>query len=456
MPTTQSLLDHLADALATDRLAVAIAEMAARHPERAAIITGAGTDARRVIDYAALAKALATFEARLDEVRPAGVVTAATQVQSLVVIAAACGRLRVPLAFLASDSHDLAGPLVDWLLVDDSLSLPADATGRPRHAPESVPPPVIVATSGTSGPPKLVDHAWDSVLAAARLAEQWQGLGWLLVYDPARWAGIQVWAQAMLSGGWIVVPESRDPDVVARALVDESVAVLPATPTLMRGLLTSADRSVLVRGQVDRITLGGEAADAQLLADIRGFYPLAKITQVYATTELGEVFRVTDGKPGFPAAWLGKAMPGGVRLSTRRDGELVVQLSRDTTEVLTGDLVERHGDRFEFAGRRSDVILVGGAKVYPKRVEEVLRGVPGVAEARVWGLPSAMTGEMVAAEIVLGAALPERASPDDVRTAALAACRERLDPAAVPRVLDIVKRITATAAGKTPRLARRP
>ncbi|NBU40422.1 MAG: hypothetical protein EBS51_06350, partial [Planctomycetia bacterium] len=206
---------------------------------------------------------------------------------SLIVIAAACGRQRVPLAFLSRDSRDLAAPLVDWIAIDDSLSVPADL--RTRHELESFPPPVIVATSGTSGPPKLVDHAWDSVLAAARLAEQWQGLGWLLVYDPARWAGIQVCAQAMLSGGWLVVPESRDdPNVVARALVDESVAVLPATPSLMRRLLTAADRSVLVRGQVDRITLGGEAADAQLLADVRGFYPLAKISQVYATTELGE------------------------------------------------------------------------------------------------------------------------------------------------------------------------
>jgi acyl-CoA synthetase (AMP-forming)/AMP-acid ligase II len=454
MPTTDSLREHLAEALATDRLALAITEMAVRHPDRPALVTGAGGAGRRTVDYAALAAAVTDFAARLDRIRPAGILAMAGRVESLVVIAAACGRLRVPLALLAGDSRDLAGPLVDWLPVDDTLALPADTGGRQRHEPASVPPPVIVATSGTSGPPKLVDHAWDSVLAAARLAEQWQGLGWLLVYDPARWAGIQVWAQAILSGGWLVVPESRDADIVARALVDESVAVLPATPTLMRRLLTSADRSVLARGQVDRITLGGEAADAQLLADTRGLYPLAKITQVYATTELGEVFRVADGQPGFPAAWVGRALPAGVRLSVRRDGELVVQLSRDTAEVLTGDLVERRGDRFEFTGRRGDVIVVGGAKVYPRRIEEVLRGVPGVADARVWGLPSAITGELVAAEIVTTVPLPEGVSPDGVRAAALSACRERLEPAAVPRVLDIVKRIAATAAGKTPRLAR--
>ena len=70
---------------------------------------------------------------------------------------------------------------------------------------------------------------------------------------------------------------------------------------------------------------------------------------------------------------------------------------------------------------------------------------------RVYGLPSAVTGELVAAEIVLANPLPAEASPESVRGAALSACRDTLDPAAVPRVLDIVKAIVTTAAGKVPR-----
>jgi acyl-CoA synthetase (AMP-forming)/AMP-acid ligase II len=208
---------------------------------------------------------------------------------------------------------------------------------------------------------------------------------------------------------------------------------------------------MLERVAIDRITLGGEAADGPLLDQARATFPAARITQVYATTELGEVFRVADGRPGFPATWLGKALPGGVRLSTRRDGELLVQLSRDSAEIGTGDLVERRGDRYEFTGRRSDVIVVGGAKVLPGRVEEVLRGVPGVAEARVYGLPSGITGELVAAEIVLSDPPPQGSTPDGVRSTALTACRAALEHHGVPRILDIVKRIATTAAGKTPR-----
>jgi acyl-CoA synthetase (AMP-forming)/AMP-acid ligase II len=144
-------------------------------------------------------------------------------------------------------------------------------------------------------------------------------------------------------------------------------------------------------------------------------------------------------------------MPGGIRLSTRRDGELLVQLSRDSTDVATGDLVELRGDRYEFTGRRSDVIVVGGAKVQPRRVEDLLRSVAGVAEARVYGQPSAITGELVAAEIVLIDPLPAGATPESVRAAALAACRGSLEPHGVPRILDIVSRIKTTSAGKASR-----
>jgi len=435
---------------APERLAFAIHEIARQAPDRIAVVAAAGSPQRQAIEYGALASAVAAVERALSAAPPQGVIVRARRVDALVAVAAACGRQGVPVALLADDARDLVGELRDWTVVDDTLQVPGSRGGRTRVA-DTDPPHVVVATSGTSGPPKLVQRTWDSVLAAARLAEQWQGLGWLMAYDATRWAGIQVWAQSVLTGGRLVVPASRDPDVVARALAEDQVAILPSTPTLLRRLIASADPTLLSQARPERITLGGEAADGPLLEQAKQVFPGAKITHVYATTELGEVFRVSDGRPGFPATWLGRQLPGGIRLSTRRDGELLVQLSRDTAEVATGDVVERRGDRCEFTGRRSDVIVVGGAKVFPKRVEEVLRGVAGVTEARAYGQPSAITGELVAAEIVLADPLPAGASPESVRAATLAACRESLEPHGVPRILDIVKRITTTSAGKTSR-----
>ena len=446
----------VAEVAAPARLAAAIEAIAAQEPDRVAIVTAAGRGAeeRHAISYGKLAADVASVERRLRDVHPTGVVARAGGLPSLIAIVAACGRQRVPLALVAEDSRDLVGELRDWSVCGDDLAVPPPpAHGKPRREFDSSSPQVVVATSGTSGPPKLVEHSWDSLLAAARLAERWHARGWILVYDATRWAGTQVWLQSMLTGGRVIVPASRDPDCVARAAADEGVSILPATPTLLRRVISSGDRDSVGRMKLDRITLGGEAADGPLLEQARALFPAAKVTHVYATTELGEVFRVSDGLPGFPADWLGRPLPGGTRLSTRRDGELIVQLSRDTAEVATGDLVERRGERYEFTGRRSDTIVVGGAKVFPRRVEDVLRAVPGVADARAYGLPSAITGEIVAAQIVATDPLPDGVTPESLRAASLAACRAALEPHSVPRVLDFARKLFTNPSGK---VSRRP
>jgi acyl-coenzyme A synthetase/AMP-(fatty) acid ligase len=47
--------------------------------------------------------------------------------------------------------------------------------------------------------------------------------------------------------------------------------------------------------------------------------------------------------------------------------------------------------------------------------------------------------------------LPEAATPESIRAAALAVCRSGLEPHGVPRILDIVKKIATNPAGKVPR-----
>ena len=69
--------------------------------------------------------------------------------------------------------------------------------------------------------------------------------------------------------------------------------------------------------------------------------------------------------------------------------------------LVTGDLVDVHGDRVSFQGRTDDILNIGGAKVYPQEVEAFLLACPGVAEARVRGLRNPMGGRLLAADVVL-------------------------------------------------------
>jgi long-chain acyl-CoA synthetase len=68
----------------------------------------------------------------------------------------------------------------------------------------------------------------------------------------------------------------------------------------------------------------------------------------------------------------------------------------------TGDLARRDEDGFYFiVDRKKDMINRSGFNVYPREVEEILYGHPAVAEAAVFGVPDAMSGEEIAALVTL-------------------------------------------------------
>jgi acyl-coenzyme A synthetase/AMP-(fatty) acid ligase len=105
--------------------------------------------------------------------------------------------------------------------------------------------------------------------------------------------------------------------------------------------------------------------------------------------------------------------------------------------VATGDLVEHVGTRVLFRGRKTEVINVGGVKVHPLKVEEVVLRVPGIAAARVYGRPNPITGQIVACDVELA----DDAVEDEVRRAVEQACRADLNRYEQPRQVSVVSRI---------------
>jgi len=67
----------------------------------------------------------------------------------------------------------------------------------------------------------------------------------------------------------------------------------------------------------------------------------------------------------------------------------------------TGDMVENDGDWLRIRGRESDVINVGGQKVFPAEVETVLMEAENVIDATVYGVPNPLIGNQVEARVSL-------------------------------------------------------
>lgn len=338
----------------------------------------------------------------------------------------------------------------------------APPAGAPPEAPSVLPRgAVVILTSGTSGIPKAVQHSWTSLSGPVRSRPELDGAVWLLTYPYQLYAGLQVVLQVLLGQGTIVaMPADPSPVAVLRRMAEAGVGFVSGTPSFFRQLLTFGGADQFARLHVKQLTLGGERVGQDVLDSLRSRFPSARLVHIYATSELGRCFAVTDGLEGFPARWLEEPLRDGVRLRIR-DGQLEVRPAFPMTRYagdrpaavlpdgwcLTGDLAEQVGERVFFRGRRSDLINVGGFKVNPVRVEDILRTCAGVRDARVFARTSALAGELVAAEIVLAPEVDEAAARAAVRTVLAGQLRE----AERPRFLDVVREISRTAAGKTAR-----
>jgi acyl-CoA synthetase (AMP-forming)/AMP-acid ligase II len=196
--------------------------------------------------------------------------------------------------------------------------------------------------------------------------------------------------------------------------------------------------------EVRQVTLGGEAVPAPLLGQLRQTFPNANISQVYAASEFGSSGSMRDGRSGLSLDVLDRDDSADISMKIV-DGELWVRsrvgmlgyYGEDPVKAdswrPTGDLVEIVGDRILFRGRSSEIINVGGVKVHPLPIEERVGAVAGVDMARVFGRPNAMTGSIVAIEVV---AAPG-ADTDMIGVAIRAACAD-LPAAARPRSIRFV------------------
>lgn len=310
---------------------------------------------------------------------------------------------------------------------------------------------VLLETSGTTGAPKLVRHDFQRLRGRLRGTGD-PGARWLLTYEPASFAGLQVILTAAASGATLVAAPGAGASGLAGTALRHSVTHVSATPSFWRAFLLALDGDA---PPLAAITLGGEAADQPLLDRLAARFPAAKLRHIYASTEAGALFAVTDGRAGFPASWLDTGVEGvDLRL---RDGVLEVRSPRAMLGyaggpsssggwLSTGDLMELRGDRALFAGRLDGRVNVGGVKVSPEAVEQRLLGVPGVRDALVSAAANPITGHILTATIV-----PAPGAHEAALRAAIREAVADLPPAARPRVVTLADHLPLGAAGKKTR-----
>jgi acyl-CoA synthetase (AMP-forming)/AMP-acid ligase II len=326
----------------------------------------------------------------------------------------------------------------------DAETIPFAALENGAAVAAAAPPsaPVLILTTGTTGVPKGARHEWSRLAAGVRRRADSGEARWLLAYNLNQFAGLQVLLHALVGGAALVGPESNQPRAALVAMRELRVTHASATPTFWRFLLTMVDENAAASIPLRQITLGGEAVPEAVIAQLRRTFPTAKISQIYASTEFGSSVSVGDERSGLPVSVLSRGDDADVQFKLV-DGELYarsrvgmlgyVGQADDEGWRPTGDLVVVDGDRLRFVGRTSEIINVGGVKVHPLQIEELVAAVDTVALARVYGKPNPVAGQIVAVDVVAR----DDADPDATKAAVRAACKE-LPAAAQPRLIRVV------------------
>ena len=271
----------------------------------------------------------------------------------------------------------------------------------------------------------------------------------------------------------VLLPEFN-PRSVLDLMQEHRVTNIHLVPAMIHALLQQSDVKEFDLSQLRLIFYAASCIPAELLRSATLLFSHCGFVQGYGSTECGMISCLTEedhrtaSKPGRDALLLscGRSLAG---VEIRFDlaahgsdddiGELVVDspmtMARywknqgSTRAVMTngwlrtGDLGRRDSEGYLYIiDRKSDMIVTGGEKVYPREVEEMLFQLPEVSDAAVFDLPDNRWVQMVVAAVVLknGSA----ATPDDI----IAQLKKRLASYKCPKQIFITTALPKNGAGK--------
>jgi acyl-CoA synthetase (AMP-forming)/AMP-acid ligase II len=299
---------------------------------------------------------------------------------------------------------------------------------------------VVLFSSGSTGSIKAAVHDLEGILKKFRSPRRaWRTIPFLL-YDHI--GGLNTMLYALFNGGCLVTVQERTPDTVLQAVSRHQVELLPTSPTFINLLLLSEAYLRHDLSSLKMVTYGTETMPESTLKRFHQMFPGIQLLQTYGLSEVGILrskSRASD------SLWL---KVGGEGFSTRVvDGMLEIKAESAMLGYLnapspftedgwlqTGDMVDVDGEFIRILGRRSDLINVGGEKVFPSEVESVIGEVENVAQATVYPEKNAILGNIVCARVRLQN--PEARQSFILRLKQH--CRQRLERFKIPVRVTIV------------------
>ena len=268
-------------------------------------------------------------------------------------------------------------------------------------------PGLVVFSSGSTGQPKGIVQDCDRVIQKFHRKRKDSRTLLFLLMD--HFGGFNTLLSILSSGGLAVCPPNRSPTEVVQLIEELSIQILPATPSFLKMMLDY--KSIPKEGlkSLKLITYGTEAMSENLLQKLNVALPNVTFKQTYGLSELG-VMPTLSAKNDSTLVKLGgegfeyRVVEGilWIKAFSSMLGYLNADYPFDESGwFCTGDIVEEENGFIRFVGRNSETINIGGQKVLPVEIENVLEADPNVLRATVKEACSSLGLNFVEATIEL-------------------------------------------------------
>jgi acyl-coenzyme A synthetase/AMP-(fatty) acid ligase len=264
---------------------------------------------------------------------------------------------------------------------------------------------LILFSSGTTGAPKAALHDMTFLIEKFKKPGKTLKTITFLLFDHI--GGFNTMMHALANGGTIVTLKSRSPEEVCSLIEKYQVELLPTSPTFINMILLNKTYERYNLSSLKIISYGTEPMPQSTLITMSKILPHVKLKQTYGLSEVGIMATKSEtsdslwmklGGDGFETKIVDDILY--IKAKSAMLGYLNAPSPFDDEGWFnTKDKVEIKGDYIKILGRISDLINVGGEKVYPIEIESMLLDFEGVLDVRVYGENNAITGKMIVAEV---------------------------------------------------------
>lgn len=262
-------------------------------------------------------------------------------------------------------------------------------------------PGFIIFSSGSTGCCKAAVHGVEPFLARHQLPKRQLRTLAFLLFDHI--GGLNTVFYTLASGGTVVIPENRRPLTIAKIIQRHRVQAITTSPTFLNLLLLSGACDRFDLNSLDIINYGTEPMPLTTLTALHARLPYIRLSQAYGLSETGIIPTRSRSSDSLWMKVGDDSCPVRVRsglLEVKSTTSMLGYLNAETPWTAdgwfkTGDAVIQEGEYMRILGRQSDLINVGGEKVYPAEIENILKTMQNVIDVAITAQPHPLIGQLI-------------------------------------------------------------